>query len=200
MSYTESWQDSQKFELDWHTSNNNCANSYNEETKQFKYAELMGLNQYRKEKYGIVSFDFGNQSVLDVGGGPYSILLKSKASSMAVIDPLPIPQWCRMRYEQCNIDFINKQAEDEDEIRADIVLCYNVLEHTEDPEKICKNMLQMGKTIHFFDWIDTPSSPGHPHTLREETLNEWLGGEGQTIKLNENGLYGRAYYGVFKGK
>jgi hypothetical protein len=33
--------------------------------------------------------------------------------------------------------------------------------------------------------------------LTEENLNNWIGQVGDTIDLNENGCYGKAYYGCF---
>src|SRR5439155_19676593 len=37
------WTEANKWECEWH---GDCANSYNEETKQFIYAKLMGLDTY----------------------------------------------------------------------------------------------------------------------------------------------------------
>lgn len=186
------WDDHQKWEADWHMANNNCANSYNEETKQYNYADKMGLNEFLTNRFGAKGWDFGDRTVLDVGGGPYSILMKSKAKRMVVLDPAQYPNWCMVRYQECGIEFINKKGEELDFPEPfDIVLCYNVLQHVDSPEEICKRMRKVAKVIYFFDWVGIGGTPGHPHVLEEQTLNKWLGGEGK--------VEGHGYFGVFKG-
>lgn len=197
---TIDWEKEQEWERQWHLNNNNCANSYNEETKQYGYAHLMGLDKYATNYYGVRGWNFEEQSVLDVGGGPYSMLLKARAKRMVVLDPCDYPNWVAVRYRECDIEYVQRPAEImEFDTRFDIALCYNVLQHTLDPEEICKRMRQYSNRIHFFDWVDTPKTPGHPHTLTEENLNKWLGGTGKVAQLSNNGLYGKAYYGVFLG-
>lgn len=188
-----SWDDHQKWESEWHKKNNNCANSYNEETKQYKYAYCMGLNQFLTNNFGAKGWDFGKATVLDVGGGPYSILLKSKAKQMTVLDPGDYPNWTKVRYQECGIRVIKLKAEDVDFAREpfDVVLCYNVLQHVDDPKKVVENMKKSGKKIYFFDWIGIGNTPGHPHILTEEKLNEWLCGKGE--------VDGHAYFGQFAG-
>lgn len=184
------WEEHQKWEADWHKANNNCANSYNEETKQYMYAEKMGLNEFMVSRFGAKSWDFGDKTVLDVGGGPYSILLKSKAKEKFIIDPCEYPNWCMVRYKECGINFIKNQAEVMWFSKPfDIVLCYNVLQHVQNPEAICKKMLEYGKTIYFFDWVGIGNTPGHPNILEAKKLDKWLGGIG-TVE-------GHAYFGKF---
>jgi hypothetical protein len=76
----------------------------------------------------------------------------------------------------------------------------NVLQHTVRPESIVHGMRRIARRVRIFEWLDTPPSLGHPHTLREDSLNEWLDGEGTTEQINENGCVGLCYYGVFDGK
>jgi 2-polyprenyl-3-methyl-5-hydroxy-6-metoxy-1,4-benzoquinol methylase len=189
------WEDHQKWELDWHKENNNCANSYNEETKQYDYANRMGLNEFKISRFGSVGWDFKDNTVLDVGGGPYSLLLKSKAKRMVVLDPCEYPNWTMTRYKECGVEYLKEKAEEmKFDKPFDIVLCYNVLQHVENPEEIVKRMRKYSKLIYFFDWLGIGNTPGHPHILEEEKLNKWLGGIG---KIPEDNIH--AYYGVFKG-
>jgi len=184
------WQDHQQWEAEWHMHNNNCANSYNEETKQYNYAHKMGLDRFITNWFGAKGWDFGDNLVLDVGGGPYSLLLKSKAKKMVIVDPCTYPNWTQVRYKECGIEVIKKKAEDMDfNYHFDIILCYNVLQHTENPELICKKMLEYGATIYFFDWVGVGNTPGHPQVLEAEKLDMWLNGKG-TVE-------GNAYFGVF---
>lgn len=196
---SKKWKEAQEWEKEWH---GDCANSYNEETKQYDYASKMGLNPYYVSQYGICGWDFGDKTVLDVGGGAYSILLKSKAKRRVVIDPCNYPNWIKIRYDECGIEYIKELAEHIGEIKKvmndvfDIVLCYNVLQHVEDPEKIIKSMMQCSKTIHFFDWLEIGVGQGHIHNLHRIDLDRWLGGRGKV----EPATRGFSYAGVFKGE
>ena len=82
----------------------------------------------------------------------------------------------------------------------DEVWLYNVLQHTQDPEKIIRNAQRAGRIIRIFEWIETRISinEGHPHSFTEQQLNEWLGGEGKVETLNgQANCWGKCYYGIF---
>lgn len=200
------WQKANEWERNWH---GNCANSFNEEKKQYEYAKLMGLDKYATHFYGgKKGWDFKDLSVIDVGCGPYSILMKSKGKSLFGVDPCPYPEWVKMRYEDCGITFLNNKAEQliirynfgsSEHDTFDIGIIYNCLQHTENPEKIIQNMRKCCKVIHIFEWIDTGLADGHIHDLKEDKLNQWLGGVGAVRDLNQEGLVGRGYFGIFKG-
>lgn len=192
-----SWKDDQKWESDWW---GNCTNTYHEETKQLVYAKKIGLR---------ARFDFGHYpvyslkgiSVLDIGGGPSSILLKCEDVLGSVVDPCDYPQWIRDRYKEAGIAYHKETGETyEPDSIFDEVWIYNVLQHTIDPELIIKNALSCSKIVRIFEWIEEPKSIGHPHSLSEKKLNKWLGGVGKVEQLNESGCVGKAYYGIFKGK
>lgn len=186
----------QDFEKDWWGT---CQNTYGEEEKQLAYAARMGLSFFhnRKSPYNI---DLQGRSVLDIGGGPSSLLLKCENSGFtAVVDPCDYPEWVHQRYEEASISYTKEQGEKivKPKITFDEVWIYNVLQHTESPETIINNAKAAGKIIRIFEWIDTITNQGHPHSLNEKDLNKWLGGEGKTEMLNQTGLYGRCYYGIF---
>lgn len=189
------WREAQEWEKKWH---DNCVNSYQEESKQIEYVVRMGLVVIGTEgRYPVI--DFHNKSVLDVGGGPYSILLKGINLKGTVVDPCDFPQWTKDRYKAAGIEFISKRGEDYCEGRYDIGLIYNCLQHTENPKKIIENMRKMCSLIYIHEWLDTPVSPGHIQTLKEKDLNEWL--EGKGIIGNEKwGDKDQPYYcGIFVG-
>lgn len=191
----EEWQkEHQVFEKNWH---NSCLNSWQEETKQQVYAKRMGLvPDMVLGKYPV--YDLKNIKVCDIGGGPYSLLLKCVNFSGIVVDPCDYPQWTVDRYKAGNIQVIKKPAEDVS-VECDEAWIYNVLQHTISPEKIIKNALKSSKVIRVFEWVDNGISVGHPHNLTEENLNKWLGGVGKTEQMNESGCHGKAFYGVFLG-
>jgi len=193
------WNEHQEWEKEWH---GNCVNSLNEELKQLVYAKRMGLKMTHNNKTPYL-FKLGGVSVLDIGGGPYSLLLKCEDFSRAVVaDPCAYPEWVYMRYDSANIVAIQLAGEEIDTLHADTfdeVWIYNVLQHTMSPEKIIRNALEVGKIVRLFEWIETGVAKGHPNDLNETDLNKWLGGIGKIEQLNEGGCVGKAYYGVFKG-
>lgn len=174
-----------------------CQNTYGEETKQLLYAEKMGLEFFHdgKSPYNI---DMKGASVLDVGGGPASLLLKCVNVEGKVVDPLNMPFWVCQRYVLANITWEAIPAEDMNESGWDEVWIYNVLQHVENPQKVIKNARKAGKLIRIFEWVDTLTNVGHPHSLTEEGLNSWLSGEGKVEELTgQNTCKGKCYYGIF---
>ncbi len=172
-----------------------CCNTFDEEQKHFVYGYHMGLliNHYK--------FITPQIRILDVGGGPVSMLLK--ATNLAeglVIDPMSYPRWTVDRYALKNIRVKVQPAEDMDESGWDEVWMYNCLQHTVDPHKIIRNCLKAGKKFRVFEWLDIPPHEGHPWMLTEESMNRWIGAPGKTVQLdNVGGCTGKAYYGVFDG-
>lgn len=191
-----SWAQAQAGERDWW---GGCGNTYGEEEKQLTYAAKMGLACHHngKSPYNI---DMHGASVLDIGGGPCSLLLKCVNVRGAVADPCPYPEWVGMRYAQAGVRYVRSAGEDITETGYDEAWYYNVLQHTEDPEKVCANALRAATIVRVFEWIDTATNTEHPHSLREDTLNAWLGGTGQTATLALRTLRGRCYFGIFKGR
>lgn len=171
----------------------NCCNTFDEEQKHYVYAKYMGL------KTTHFSFDVGGKSIIDVGGGPVSMLLKCKNLKKGkVCDPLAYPEWTILRYKLNNIDVQIKRGEDisEDE-KWDEAWIYNCLQHVDDPLKIIQNCKKYANMIRIFEWIDIPPHDGHPHMLTKDFLDSCIGASGNTVYLAESGCYGHAYYGVF---
>jgi 2-polyprenyl-3-methyl-5-hydroxy-6-metoxy-1,4-benzoquinol methylase len=194
----EHWLEAQEWEKNWWS---DCLNTYGEETKQLSYAKRMGLQATAVYgKYPV--YDLKGRSVIDLGGGASSILLKCiNFKEAVVVDPLPIPDWCKARYTTGNIIFRQQQAEQTPipVKKYDEAWIYNVLQHTEDPTKILNNALKIAHLVRIFEWIDTPPEDGHPITLTEEFLNKTLKGEGHVEWINENRCVGKCFYGIFRG-
>ena len=174
-----------------------CQNTYGEETKQLLYAEKMGLRFFHDDK-SPYNIDMNGASVLDVGGGPASLLLKCVNVKGCVVDPISPPAWVMGRYALAGIDYHMIPAEEMNESGWDEVWLYNVLQHTKDPQKIIENAKRAGKLIRIFEWIDTLVTESHPQSFTEADLNRWLNGEGKTENLTgQNECYGWCYYGIF---
>lgn len=194
------WQTHQAWEAEWHA---DCANSFNEEAKQFTYARLMGLDEFKGyDRGGRLNWNYGDKSVIDIGGGAYSMLLKSQAKRRAVVDPCTYPNWTKVRYQECGIELYQLPAEEINEGLGtwDIALIYNCLQHTINPQAIIENAKKIAHEIRIFEWVHTGTAIGHPHDLTPEDLDAWLGGTGKVVDLNEGGCVGQCYYGIFPVK
>jgi len=197
---TQTWEEATKWEAEWH---GNCVNSLGEEYKQMAYARRMGLKAFHNGKSPF-NFNLNGASVLDIGGGPYSLLLKCENFGVGtVVDPGDYPQWVAMRYGAAGINNLRIKAEELDTtIRYDEVWLYNCLQHTENPELIIQNARKIGRIIRLFEWIETGVADGHLHNLTEANLNAWLGGIGKVENINEaeGTCRGLCYYGIFLGR
>jgi len=194
----QTWQEAQQFESHWH---GNCINSFWEETKQQVYASKMGLeSEFVDGKFPV--YNLNDKSILDIGGGAYSLLLKciNLSDKSIVIDPCDYPEWIFERYLEAGINLIKVKGEEftvKPIIKYDECWIYNCLQHVEDPKKIIDNARQSARIIRIFEWIDNGVSDGHPQDLKENLLNEWLHGVGKVEVLNESGCNGKCYYGIF---
>lgn len=176
----------QHFESGWW---GDCTNTYGEETKQIAYARIMGLDPGPWQAGNAWPvYDLEGRSVLDIGGGPVSMLLKATNRGRAlVVDPCTYPTWTARRYREAGIEY-NVQPAEEFDSRGwvfDEAWCYNVLQHTIDPERIIGIMRASARRLRIFEWIETEAYLGHPHTLHADELARWCGGQGRTVVLDE---------------
>lgn len=186
------WEKAQYWEKEWW---DNCINTFGEELKQFEYAKRMGLTVDKK-----LSIDGNGKKIIDIGGGPVSMLLKVvNHNGLTVLDPIVYPSWTQERYIAAGINLRIEPAEyvDKSGELYDEAWIYNCLQHTIDPELIINSVKKICKTIRIFEWIDIPTNVGHLHTLKQGNLDKWLSRVGNVEKLNSNGCYGTSYYGVF---
>jgi len=171
----------------------NCCNTFGEDQKHFIYGNLMGLvgNYF--------SYDAENKRILDIGGGPTSMLLKTyNLVEGKVCDPINYPQWTKDRYKSKNISVQVVGGEDVKETGWDEVWIYNVMQHSENPKKIIQNAKRAAKVLRIFEWIDIPAHEGHPHMLTQQNLEKWIGQAGKVTELTgQNGCYGKCFYGNF---
>lgn len=187
------WEQDQEWEGKWWGT---CLNTWGEEQKQRHYAKRMGLQEKSNSQFSFY-YDLEGKSVLDIGCGPTSLLLKSVNLGKAkAIDPLRYPDWVAERYKYAGIEYVQVKAEDLVETGYDEVWIYNVLQHVIDPAAIIGNAKRAGKIVRVFEWLEIGVAPGHPWNLLEDQMNEWFGGEG---KVNPDVARGKEYYGIFLG-
>ena len=136
-----------------------CTNTFLEEQKHFVQARLMGI---KVEGY---SFDATGMRILDIGGGPVSMLLKAKNLAFGMVcDPITYPAWVYERYRAKGIIYLVLSGEHVISFGWDEVWIYNCLQHTTDPKKIIDNAKKAAPLIRIFEWIDFPPHPGQAFT------------------------------------
>lgn len=189
--------EAQEWEADWW---GDCTNTFGEEAKQITYAHRMGLvNEPRDGRWPV--YDMAGASVLDLGGGPVSMLLKCvNLGKATVVDPCPYPEWVADRYGIARIRVWRMNAEDYRGTGGqayDEAWIYNVLQHVINPEQVIAAAHANAKLLRIFEWLETEPNVGHPHTLHADELNRWIGGSGDAGMVDENGAVGLAYWGAF---
>lgn len=197
------WSEAQAWESEWHGS---CVNTFAEEAKQLVYAPRMGLtNQPRDGRWPV--YDLDGLDVIDVGGGPCSMLLKTVGggANLVVADPLPYPSWTRDRYAAHGITRSLCPGEHLHQAELgsfDEAWIYNCLQHVDDPAEVVRRtlgLLRPGGVIRVFEWIDTETNVGHPHSLTAPLLDEWVHGSrqmpGRVEEVNDSGAVGRCWHG-----
>lgn len=194
----KTWTQANDWESSWW---GDCLNTYGEEEKQMHYARCMGLTMFAdgRSPYNI---DLGGKSIIDVGGGPVSLLLKTiNRGQCTIFDPLPVPDWVKARYQHANIKLVQLPAEHirPTSGRWDEAWIYNCLQHTEDPRHIIENVRQVARIIRIYEWINTRINVGHPHAFTGDELDEWLDGEGKRGEIHSGSLQGQFYQGIFYG-
>lgn len=190
----EDHQDHQNFERSYW---GDCANTWGEEQKQLVAARLIGLTAL--PNLGQPVFDAQGKAILDIGGGPVSLLLKTiNFSHATVVDPCEYPEWCAARYAHHGIEYVRETGEAFQPGAKvwDEVWMYNVLQHVVDPKQVIETAKRCAPVIRIFDWVEIPATIGHPHVLHASELDEWLETTGSTQFLNEDGCYGPSYAAV----
>jgi hypothetical protein len=199
----QTFEECQTWERNWW---GNCLNrnTFEEIIKQEMYMPAMGLEP---DSSGEISI--GGKRILDIGGGPVSILLRAKESNKSVVaDPLMFPPHVHRRYLNAGIRYLKSRGE---VLRAhftekfDEVWMYNVLQHSPTPEKILKTARQLGEVIRIFDWVNVGICPGHPSNLTEELFNNGFKGCEQlrpcgVVQIDDahTKCRGQAFRGVYR--
>jgi glycosyltransferase involved in cell wall biosynthesis len=167
----------------------NCVNvnTATEEAKQLAYAQAMGIGKHPTPELGATYFDAKNMSILDIGGGPSSLLLRcvNRGKGCTVVDPGTYPEWVLSRYKAAEIKYIQQMAERltlPSGTLFDEVWIYNVLQHVLDPVKVIAIAKKLGKSIRVFEWIDIKPYEGHPHMITKDFLEEEFNATGLVIK------------------
>lgn len=157
-----------------------------------------------------LSLNFRGLKVLDVGGGPSSILLRSNKnhselhdgfSEGVVIDPVKISEHQKLRYEYFGVRFIQDMAENitkyYSENYFDECFIYNCLQHVEDPIRILDGITKVSKKIRIAEPIHIPTDKCHLHTFTEDYFANYFDNDKWEIEMQNIVTIGvRHYIGI----
>lgn len=155
-------------------------------------------NRY-KHVLGLDVEDVTGRIIIDLGGGPISILCHFDCPDSVVVDPLDIPTAFITRYHSYNISYWKIQAEkllsDFQSPKFDEVWMYNCLTHTQNPEFILKNVHKLAPILRIGEPMGTNIDVAHPHTFTVDQMKQWL----LEISSNHHFLFTQYDYLYFGG-
>jgi len=164
-SFPSTWELAQQYEHEW-WGTERYTRWEEEVAKQETYARLMGLP---------ADLNMGRKTILDVGCGPVSMLLRATHGGSAGVDPLLMSDETKAKYAAADVALHQGKAEDyEPAKRFDEGWIYNCLQHVDDPNKVMSMLLRAVDAVRVFEWIEMPVCEGHPHTLTVEQFERWL--------------------------
>lgn len=167
------WQEAQRFEqLYW------AAEARNPE----KLArDLADGHHFTKGVLDIRRETITNAAVLDIAGGPYPLGIGLPLTIYAVLDPAEYP-------DDRGVDRIRQCAEDYTDAHYTEVWGYNVLQHVRDPARVMATARRCGlRRVRWFDVVDTPIYPVHPHSISADWLRAELSRDGFRIVRDLDG-------------
>ena len=201
MDIPSKWKDAIQKEVEWWGS---CTDTHDEEMKQQIFARHMGIeDEYLLQGKGwqFPPYDMRGKSVLDIGGGPVSLLLKCiNLGRAVVIDPGEWPEWVLARYAAADIEYIQEPMEEVIRFvpyKFDEIWIYNTLQHVIDPNIVIEKAKDMGSVVRVCEWIDTGVDDLHLHNLTKASLDALLEVEGKVIELNWESYVPNGWAGVW---
>ncbi len=192
----------------FHDPNLYAENDFVSLTGHYTFAKLMELikdyatpdYEQNRMKFEEKIYDLQGKSVVDIAGGPVSLLLRCKNYSRAfVVDPGDFPDYISDRYKANNIEWVKLPAEQfEYPTYVDEVWFYNALQHVYDPFVILDKAKKNSDIIRLCEGLGTAVSINHPQTLTEPELEAILGVGQITYPEDPSpSPRGRFFHGVF---
>lgn len=126
----------------------------------------------RRWYLGMMFVDVAPSSVLDVGGGPSSLLLGLPAMARrTVLDPLTFNESDEERYRAEGILRDTTPAEKYAGAPHEEVWLYNCLQHVMDPTAVLDMCAKKAvRAIRLFEWVNVPTDELHLHTLSSRAI------------------------------
>jgi hypothetical protein len=172
------WQEAQRYEAAW------WAEFSASRGPDDLAADIRAGHHFTAGVLGIRFETVGGLSVLDIAGGPYPLGVDPglDLEVYTVLDPAEYPDMPGVkRIEACAEDFTTHEAWTE-------VWGYNVLQHVKDPSAVMATARRnAANTIRWFDVVETPIYPVHPHSIKADWLRAELSRDGFRIVSDIDG-------------
>jgi len=190
----QEWSKSQEFEKKWWLT---CTNRHSFEILKSDFVSRIMM----------VDRGLPNKSVIDIGCGPFSLLLRIPVKEGTAVDPIFYDK-LEDAYKAKGIKRLVMRGEDLDILteRYDEVWIYNCLQHVVNPSRILKNAMILAPIVRIFEWINIPPYEGHLHMLTQDLLSQpfiqdkWTIIQKSTGFLNHDDLGGEYFSAIFQQK
>lgn len=152
---------------------------------EFKWWTKQNLKDTERELKSVFRYFFGlkfdafaDKTVLDVGAGPVGFVSFISGKKKIAIEPL------KNRFEEIfelpkYVEYVATRSEDMalENDSIDVILCFNVLSHTQDPEKVLQEIdrvLKCDGGIFYFGMKFDSHDTLHPHIFSREEMKKLI--------------------------
>jgi 2-polyprenyl-3-methyl-5-hydroxy-6-metoxy-1,4-benzoquinol methylase len=154
-----------------------------------RYNPVLGLN----------TDNVAGKRIIDIGGGPISIMYHFDLGNSAIVDPLVLPEKYIKKYAEKRITYYQVKAEDFltnwNGEKWDEVWMYNCLQHVQAPEIILSNLRNVASVLRIGEPIGTGTDNEHPYSFTKE----WLVAKLTEISTSQRFLFEDYDYTYFGG-
>jgi len=169
------------------------------------FEDFSNDNQKPIFDYSKPIFDLQQKTIVDICGGPCSLLLRCHNFKKAiVVDPGNFPEYITQRYKNHGIEVCKVPAEEfVYPEKVDEVWLYNALAHVYNPYDILLNAKKNSKKMRIIEGVNCGTDIQHPQNLKREELEKVLETRGSIVETNDpepspRGLHFVAVFDIIK--
>jgi hypothetical protein len=175
------WQEAQRYEAAWWAEFSASRGPDN------LAADIAAGHHFTAGLLDIRKATVAGATVIDIAGGPHPLGVQFQLAHYVVVDPGDYPDDGIIRIRVCAEDYADT-SDDDDEVGVDEVWGYNVLQHVRDPAAVMATARRCAlRTIRWFDVVETPIYPVHPHSIKADWLRAELSRDGFRIVQDIDG-------------
>jgi hypothetical protein len=135
-------------------------------------------------RYTDVNINLNGKTILEIGPARISALLYCENYSPSyIVEPITYED-TEYLYQDKPITYIRELYEECESPIVDEIWLYNVLQHILDPDAFVEKCKKSAKVIRFFEPINTPIEPHHPHSFSQEDYIQYFG---DSVKFYKGG-------------
>lgn len=148
------------------------------ERKEHALEYQKGFDHYNKTYEIVFRFlgmetDQHGRTILEIGPADFPALAYCSNYKGIIVEPMPSRHLNRFVKEQ-KIKLIHYPVEEIELPFVNETWLFNVLQHVIDPDLFIKKCKAVSKVIRFFEPIDYPTAPHHPHTFTIMDFVRWF--------------------------